>query len=127
MNGVRRIALVALSGLFAAGLMGAGAAGGAQTPALVKPGSQWTLFTGPLGYCGVLTFATQHMFSDNDAGSGRWRGTSTLVIHWTAGPWTGQRFTGTYSSSGHDYSGTLTFDGQSQHALMERGQVPCPV
>jgi hypothetical protein len=127
MIGARRIASLALSGLVVAGLA-AGSSAGASAPAThVKAGSQWTMITGPVTYCGLLTFTSHHTFSDNHASSGKWSGKQALRLHWTTGTYAGQRFAGTYATSDGEYIGTLDFQGSSLHALLEPGNDPCPV
>jgi hypothetical protein len=127
MNVARGISSLAVSGLIMAGLV-VGSSAGASSPAtFVRPESQWTMITGPVTYCGLLSFAKHHTFSDNHASSGTWQGTSTLKLEWTAGTYAGQHFVGTYSSSNGVYTGTLKFEGSSLHALLEPGIVPCPV
>jgi hypothetical protein len=124
---MRRLVMCITSGLIAATLIIGLAPSAGATSTVVRPGKTWTLSAGPLGYCGHITFARRHKFSDDRGDAGTWAGTTNLTMDYRSGTFAGQVFEGTYSAGTRTYAGTLTFMGHSMSAGMSRGSNPCPV
>lgn len=121
---VRRLTLMT-AGLAAVTILGLAGTASAETPALhVKSGGVWTAEVKHAG-CEIVTFGAHKTFTGDMGGdTGTYTGGGqSISMKWTAGEAAGLTFSGTFSKSDDEFTGSYGGSGSGEKGQLVKGKV----